>query len=89
MRNALYRYAEHIKPESDVVNLLPFGQSGPLLRQWQGEPYALKLMLNSYMQETSSSDAEGALAAASRGTQKRSDANSSEQLIPVDCSSLQ
>lgn len=71
MRNALYRYAENIKPDSDVVNLLPFGLSKPLLRDWQGEPYALKLMLNSYPMETSSSEAERALAAASRAMQGR------------------
>lgn len=71
MRNALYRYAEHIKPERDVVNLLPFGHSAPLLRNWQGEPYAMKLMLNSYSQETGSSEAERALAAASRALEGR------------------
>lgn len=71
MRNALYRYAEQIKPERDVVNLLPFGHSAPLLRNWQGEPYAMKLMLNSYAQETGSSHAEMALAVASRAMQGR------------------
>lgn len=71
MRNALYRYAEHIKPERDVVNLLPFGHNAPLLRNWQGEPYAMKLMLNSYMQETGSSQAEMALAVASREMEGR------------------
>lgn len=71
MRNALYRYAEQIKPERDVVNLLPFGNSAPLLRNWQGEPYALKLMLNSYPLETGSSEAERALATASRALEGR------------------
>jgi len=66
MANALYRYAENIHPDRDTVNLLPFGRMAPLLEQWEGQPYPLKLMLNTYPHETSSSNAEEALMVASR-----------------------
>ena len=64
--NALLRYAESIKPGRDEVNLLPFGRSRPLLTGWQGEPYPLRQMLAADPQETSSSEAERALAVAAR-----------------------
>jgi len=64
--NALMTYAETIVPGRDEVNLLPFGRRAPLLENWQGQPYPLMRMLAAYPQETSSSDAEGTLAAAAR-----------------------
>lgn len=63
---ALMTYAETIKPGRDEVNLLPFGYRGPLLENWQGHPYPLMRMLAANPQETSSSDAEGTLAAGAR-----------------------
>jgi hypothetical protein len=62
--NALLTYAESIKPGRDEVNLLPFGRSSPLLEGWQGHPYPLMRMLAADPQETSSSNAEGALGTA-------------------------
>jgi hypothetical protein len=64
--SALMTYAETIKPGRDEVNLLPFGRRAPLLEDWQGHPYPLMRMLAANPQETSSSDAEGTLAAGAR-----------------------
>ena len=63
---ALMRYAETVKPGRDEVNLLPFGYQRPLLENWMGYPYPLTRMMASYPRETSSSEAEAALATASR-----------------------
>ncbi|MGK7296256.1 MAG: hypothetical protein ACNS61_10595, partial [Candidatus Wenzhouxiangella sp. M2_3B_020] len=64
--NALMSYAQTIKPGRDEVNLLPFGHREPLLANWVGHPYPLQRLLAAYPQDTSSSDAEGTLAAAAR-----------------------
>ncbi|HMB38874.1 MAG TPA: VWA domain-containing protein [Wenzhouxiangellaceae bacterium] len=64
--NALFNYAQTIVPGRDEVNLLPFGHRSPLLTDWVGHPYPLQRLLAAYPQDTSSSDAEGTLAAAAR-----------------------
>lgn len=64
--SALMRYAESVVPGRDEVNLMPFGYNAPLLDNWVGESYPLIHMMTSYPRETSSSDAEGTLAGASR-----------------------
>lgn len=64
--NALMNYAQTIKPGRDEVNLLPFGHRKPLLANWVGHPYPLQRLLAAYPQDTSSSDAEGTLAAAAQ-----------------------
>ena len=64
--NALFNYAQTINPGRDEVNLLPFGHNEPLLANWVGHPYPLQRLLAAYPQDTSSSDAEGTLAAAAR-----------------------
>ncbi|NEZ04957.1 VWA domain-containing protein [Wenzhouxiangella sp. XN201] len=62
--NALRTYAETIEPGRDEVNLLPFGRGAPLLKNWQGHAYPLMKMLSAYPHDTSSSDAERAVAVA-------------------------
>ena len=69
--NALNTYAEQIRPGRDVVNLVPFGRGGPLLKNWQGHAYPLKKMLNSWPHDTSSSAAEAALIASSEALKDR------------------
>ena len=53
-------FTEDVVPGRDAVNLLPFGKA-PLLRDWYGEPYILQTVLNDYLKDDSSSDAEYAL----------------------------
>jgi hypothetical protein len=56
--NALIAYAEDLVPGIDMANLLPFGASGPLLRNWNGEPYVMQLVLNDQPRTGGSSAAE-------------------------------
>jgi hypothetical protein len=56
--NSLIAYAEDLEPGRDAANLLPFGGSTPLLRDWHGEPYLMQMILNDYPRRDSSSSAE-------------------------------
>jgi hypothetical protein len=71
--NAMSTYAEGLVPGRDAANLMPFG-SGLLLRDWYGEPYLIRKILNEYPREESSSDAENTLARASQALGERAGA---------------
>jgi hypothetical protein len=63
--NSLVAFTDDVVPGRDAVNLVPFG-SGPLLRDWYGEPYILQTVLNDFLSRQSSSSAEGTLRRSSR-----------------------
>jgi len=64
VRNAVQRFAETVTPGQEQVQLLPFG-AGPMLADWEERTEALWNALATYV-PSGSSDAEGALAFASR-----------------------
>lgn len=70
--NSLVAYAEDLVPGRDAANLMPFGHSQPLLRDWYSEPHLLQLVLNEFPRRGSSSSAEHTLADASRALAPRS-----------------
>ncbi len=70
--NALVAYAEDLVPGRDAANLMPFGHTQPLLRDWYGEPQLMQLVLNDYPRRMSSSSAESTLASASLALAPRS-----------------
>jgi hypothetical protein len=59
--NSLSAFAGQVVPGQEAVNLLPFGHSSPLLRDWYGEPYVLQTILNDNQHNKSSSSGELAL----------------------------
>ncbi|MDZ7668733.1 MAG: VWA domain-containing protein [Gammaproteobacteria bacterium] len=69
--NALYSYAEAVRPGRDEINLVPFGSTQPLLDDWLGHPYPLQKLLSAYPHDATSSAAEQALAVSSRALQGR------------------
>ena len=59
--NSLNAFASSVTPGQEAVNLLPFNETTPLLRDWYGEPYILQTILNDYPRAQSSSSGETAL----------------------------
>lgn len=70
--NSLVAYAEDLVPGRDAANLMPFGHSRPLLRDWYSEPHLMQLVLNDFPRRGSSSSAEHTLANASQALAPRS-----------------
>jgi len=67
---SLLAYSEGVVPGRDSVNMIPFG-GNLLLRDWYGEPYILQTVLNNYPRKDNSSEAEAALAQASKALAAR------------------
>lgn len=57
INNAIVAFSGQVVPGQEAVNLFPF-PTGPLLRDWLGEPYMLQTILNDYRRPGSSSAAE-------------------------------
>ncbi len=55
--NALQQFSQGVIAGRDEVNFLPFGGS-LLMKEWYGEPYLLKTILNNYPRNDDSSSAE-------------------------------
>lgn len=59
--NSLNAFASSVTSGQEAVNMLPFSDLTPLLRDWYGEPYILQTILNDYPRALSSSSGETAL----------------------------
>jgi len=57
INNAIVAFSSQVVPGKEAVNLFPF-PTGPLLKDWLGEPYMLQTILNDYRRPSSSSAAE-------------------------------
>jgi hypothetical protein len=65
INNAIIEFSGQVVPGQEAVNLFPF-PTGPLLKDWLGEPYMLQTILNDYRRPSSSSAAEVTLKRATR-----------------------
>jgi len=73
MYRAITRFVDDIRPELEVVNLLPFrdGSAVPLLNEWSDDPVALKAAIGAYDRSDGSSESEKTLIGAMEALSSR------------------